>query len=222
MSAGTLDAAWHAAGAAVMATDLVLTGRSCNAFCAVRPPGHHAQRDHAMGFCFFNNVAVAAAHALEEHGLDRVAILDFDVHHGNGTEEIFAHDERVLLCSVFQHPFYPFGGSDTLQPHVINTPLPAGSTGDAIRRTITEHWLPAVDSFRPQMILVSAGFDGHVEDEMAQFQLIDDDYRWVSEAIMNIATRHAQGKIVSCLEGGYALNALGRCVCTHIRILADL
>ncbi len=222
MGPHTLDAAWHAAGAAVMATDLVI-GESCdNAFCAVRPPGHHAERDRAMGFCFFNNVAVAAAHALDKHGLEHVAILDFDVHHGNGTENIFADDERVLLCSTFQHPFYPFGGTDTPRSHIVNAPLPADSTGDDFRSAIMKQWLPAVDRFRPQMIFVSAGFDGHVEDEMAQFRLVDDDYRWITETITNIADRHSAGKIVSCLEGGYALDALGRCVCTHIRTLAGL
>ncbi len=158
MGPHTLDAAWHAAGAAVMATDLVI-GESCdNAFCAVRPPGHHAERDRAMGFCFFNNVAVAAAHALDKHGLEHVAILDFDVHHGNGTENIFADDERVLLCSTFQHPFYPNSGYDCAASNVVNVPLAAEADGAVFRRAVEEYWLPRLASFAPELIIVSAGF----------------------------------------------------------------
>lgn len=222
MGAHTLEAAWRAAGAAILATDLVIAAGAQNAFCAVRPPGHHAQRDRAMGFCFFNNVAIAAAHALEEHRLERVAILDFDVHRGNGTEDIFADDERVLLCSTFQHPYYPFGDTDMRRPHVVNVPLPAGTGSDKYRAALTQHWIPAVDQFRPQMVFVSAGFDGHVEDSLADFYLTDGDYLWLSQVIMAIANRHAEGRIVSCLEGGYALKALRRCVSVHIRTLAEL
>lgn len=222
MGVHTLEAAWRAAGAAVLATTLVAEGDVENAFCAVRPPGHHAERNRAMGFCFFNNIAIAAAHALEAHDFDRVAILDFDVHHGNGTEDIFVDDERVLLCSVFQHPFYPFGGTDVRRPNIVNAPLPAGTGGDSYRAAVREHWMPAVDDFRPQMVFVSAGYDGHIEDSMAQFLLTDADYRWLTEAVMSIAHRHADGRIVSCLEGGYAIKALGRCAAAHVRMLAGL
>ena len=222
MGAHTLEAAWRAAGAAVLATTLVAEGKAENVFCSVRPPGHHAERNRAMGFCFFNNVAIAAAHALETHRFGRVAILDFDVHHGNGTQDIFVDDERILICSAFQHPFYPFSGNTASRPHIVNTPLPAGTGGDDYRAALSEHWIPAVDKFRPQMVFVSAGFDGHVEDSMAQFSLTDADYRWLTELIMSIARRHAGGRIVSCLEGGYALNALGRCTSAYVRMLAGL
>jgi len=217
----TLDAAWHAAGAAIMATDLVVDGQVDNAFCAVRPPGHHAERDQAMGFCFFNNVAVGVAHALEVHGVERVAVIDFDVHHGNGTEQIFADDERVLLCSSFQSPFYPFTGADTQSSHIVNVPLPAGTRSLDYRSTVADRWTPAIDGFRPQLIFVSAGFDGHVEDTMAELMLVDDDYRWLTELIVGYAHRHARGRIVSSLEGGYALDALGRSACAHVRGLVE-
>ena len=175
-----------------------------------------------MGFCFFNNIAVAAAHALAAHQLERLCILDFDVHHGNGTEQIFAKESRVLLCSAFQHPFYPYGGAQSRPPNLINVPLPAGTGGESYRLAASEHWLPAVDSFRPQMIFVSAGFDGHREDDLANFRLLDDDYQWLTDTILEIAARHARGRIVSCLEGGYALDALGRCAVGHIRGLAGV
>ncbi len=222
MTPDSLAAARLAAGAAVLATELVIAGRADNAFCAVRPPGHHAEHDRAMGFCLLNNIAVAAAHALEARGLERVAILDFDVHHGNGTEDIFRADERVMLCSTFQHPFYPFGGVPAAREGIINAPLPAGAGGEQFRDAISAQWLPALARFRPQMIFVSAGFDGHIEDELAELRLVDDDYRWVSETIMSIAERHAGGRIVSSLEGGYALDALGRCASAHVRALARL
>jgi acetoin utilization deacetylase AcuC-like enzyme len=222
MGVHTLEAAQRAAGAAVLATDLVLEERINNAFCAVRPPGHHAERDRAMGFCFFNNVAVGVAQALDVHGLQRVAVLDFDVHHGNGTEDIFADDQRVLFCSAFQHPFYPRKGADTQSTHIVSVPLPAGTRGEAFRASLSDRWLPAIDAFQPEMIFVSAGFDGHLEDPMSNLSLVDDDYRWVSELIVELAHRHARGRIVSCLEGGYALDALSRCVCEHIRILAEI
>lgn len=222
MSVHTLDAAWHAAGAACQATDLVIGGQAENAFCAVRPPGHHAERDQSMGFCLFNNVAVGAAHALEAHGIERIAILDFDVHHGNGTEDIFADDERVLICSAFQHPLYPLKGADTESSHIVNVPLSAGIRSGAYRSAILKHWLPAVESFAPEMIFVSAGFDGHVEDPMSHMLLVDDDYAWLTLMIVKLAERYSKGRIVSCLEGGYALNALGRSVSAHIRILAGI
>ena len=221
MSAGTLTAATHAAGAAVLATDLVLDGEVENAFCCVRPPGHHAGPDFAMGFCFFNSVAVAAAHALAR-GVERVAILDFDVHHGNGTEAIFENDERVLLCSAFQHPFYPFTGSESEPGHIVNVPLAAGTAGDGFRQAVDRHWTPAIERFSPDLIVVSAGFDGHALDPLAGLALTEDDYGWISERIVGFADTCADGRVISCLEGGYALHPLGVCVTRHIRTLARI
>lgn len=220
MNPYTLEAALHAAGAAVQAVDLVISGRDENAFCNIRPPGHHAGRDSAAGFCIFNNVAVAAAHALARHGLQRVAIADFDVHHGNGTEEIFRDDPRVMLCSTFRHPYYPHAGANSGNDHIINVPLPAGSNGAIFRAAVTEQWLPALEAFRPQLLLISAGFDAHREDEMGGFALTDADYVWVSKVLKELADRHCAGRIVSVLEGGYALQALGRCVLSHIKVLS--
>ncbi len=222
MNPHTLEAAWHAAGGAVMAVDSIMRGEVGNAFVACRPPGHHATRNQAMGFCFFNNVAVAAAHALEAHGLERVAIVDFDVHHGNGTEDIFKDEPRVMLCSTFQHPFYPNCGANTVSDHIVNLPLPAGTTGPAYREAFSARILPGLESFRPQMLFCSAGFDGHREDDMAQFGLVEADYIWITEQVMAVAARHAEGRIVSVLEGGYDLNSLGRSVAAHIKALAAL
>lgn len=217
---------WHsalrAAGAAVAATDAVLVGEIDNAFCSVRPPGHHATSTASMGFCLFNNVAIAARHALEVHGLERVAIVDFDVHHGNGTEEIFANDQRVLMVSFFQHPFYPFSGAETGIDSAINVPVPAYSDGSVVRELVTEKWLPALHAYRPQMIFISAGFDAHREDDMAQLGLVEADYAWLTRQVMKVAEQHAQGRIVSCLEGGYDLSALGRSVVAHMKVLAEL
>ena len=222
MSPHTLQAAARAAGAAVMATDLVLEGKARNAFCCVRPPGHHAERRRAMGFCFYNNVAVAAAHALERHGLERVAMVDFDVHHGNGTEDIFRDDGRVLMVSTFQHPFYPYSGVDGRSERMVNIPLAAYSDGAKFRAAVEAWWLPALEQFRPQMLFVSAGFDAHREDDMASLSLVEADYTWVTQQIKAVAERHARGRIVSMLEGGYNLSALGRSVVAHLRGLADL
>jgi acetoin utilization deacetylase AcuC-like enzyme len=222
MGSGTLDAALRAAGAVILATDLVVEGRAETAFCSVRPPGHHAGRDRAMGFCFFNNVAVGAAHALAEHGLERVAIVDFDVHHGNGTEEIFLADERVLMVSTFQHPFYPYSGIAGRSERMVNVPLAAYSSGREFRAAVEEHWLPALERHRPEIIFVSAGFDAHRDDDMAMLGLIDADYAWVTERIKEAAEKSAHGKIVSSLEGGYDLPALGRSVAAHVKVLADL
>ena len=219
---GTLAAALRAAGAAVAATDDVIAGRAHNAFCAVRPPGHHATRESAMGFCFFNNVAVAARHALDVHGLARVAIIDFDVHHGNGTEDIIAGDERVLMCSFFQHPLYPNSGGVPMGTNMVNVPVAPYTRGPAIRQTIADMWLPALNAFAPQMIFISAGFDAHREDELGQLGLLEDDYAWITREMMRVARQHAQGRIVSCLEGGYALGALARSVAAHLRVLADV
>ena len=218
----TLDAALAAAGAALAATDAVMAGELENAFCAVRPPGHHACRDQAMGFCFFNNVAIAAKYALERHGLQRVAIVDFDVHHGNGTENIVAGDERILMVSFFQHPFYPEGGKRSDAPNLVNIPVPAYTRGMEVRELVEMVWMPRLEAHRPEMVFISAGFDAHREDDMGQMGLVEQDYAWITMRIKDIARRFAKGRIVSSLEGGYDLSALGRSVEAHIRVLADL
>src|SRR5437660_8762325 len=222
MNRWSLQAALRAAGAAVLATDLVLQKKASSAFCPVRPPGHHACIARPMGFCIFNNVAVAARHAIKAHGLERVAIIDFDVHHGNGTEDIFSDDEHVLMASIFQHPFYPYSGTEDPAPNMHNVPLAAGSGGKELRRAVQEVWLPALEKYKPQLVLFSAGFDAHVEDDMAMLRFTDSDYRWVTEQLADIARRHAQGRMVSLLEGGYALDALGRSAVQHVRVLAGL
>lgn len=222
MNKYTLNAALHAAGASVQAVDLVMAGEVENAFCCVRPPGHHAGRSGASGFCIFNNVAVAAAHAIKHHRLQRVAILDFDVHHGDGTEDIFHDNPQVMLCSTFRHPFYPYTGAESGNDHIINVPLAAGTRGAEFREAITQHWLPALDRFQPEFLLISAGFDAHYEDDMGGLALKEADYLWITETLKQVAKKHAQGRIVSTLEGGYALHALGRCVMTHIKSLSEL
>lgn len=222
MNPHSLQAALHAAGAVIMAVDLVMSGQVQNAFCNIRPPGHHAGRASASGFCLFNNVAIGAAHALQHHGLQRLAIADFDVHHGNGTEEIFHDDPRVMLCSTFRHPYYPHSGAGSGNDHIINVPLAAGCKGAEFRAAVSEYWLPALELFRPQLILISAGFDAHREDDMGGLVLQEADYHWVTEVLKDVASRHAGGRIVSALEGGYALSALGRSVMAHIKSLADL
>jgi acetoin utilization deacetylase AcuC-like enzyme len=222
INAHTWDAALLSAGAAIDATDAVLAGELENAFCAVRPPGHHACRDKAMGFCFFNNVAIAAKYALERHGLKRVAIVDFDVHHGNGTEDIVAGDDRILMVSFFQHPFYPHSGFDSPDDNMVNLPMPAYTKGPAVREKIEQSWIPRLEEFKPQMIFISAGFDAHREDDLGQMGLVEQDYAWITQRIKDVARRHAKGRIVSSLEGGYNLSALGRSVESHIRVLADL
>lgn len=216
------QAALRAAGAAVAATDAVIDGVLDNAFCSVRPPGHHAERNRAMGFCLFNNIAVAAAHALEVRGLERVAIIDFDVHHGNGTESIFANDPRVLMCSLFQHPFYPHSGVPPGGENMINVPLAARCGGAAMRAAVEQAWLAPLDAFAPQMVFISAGFDAHREDDMGNLGLVEDDYTWLTRLIYGVAARSAKGRIVSCLEGGYAMSALGRSVVAHLKVLGDL
>jgi len=222
MNRFTLDAALHAAGAAVQAVDLVMAGEVENAFCCIRPPGHHAGRSGASGFCIFNNVAVAAAHAISQHQLQRVAILDFDVHHGDGTEDIFHDNPQVMLCSTFRHPFYPYKGAGSGNDHIINVPLAARTSGAEFRAAVTDHWLPALDRFQPQFLLISAGFDAHYEDDMGGLALKEADYLWVTETLKQLARKYAQGRIVSVLEGGYSLHALGRCVMTHIKCLSEL
>jgi len=218
----TWDAALRAAGAAIAATDAVMAGELENAFCSVRPPGHHACRDKAMGFCFLNNVAIAARYALERHGLKRVAIVDFDVHHGNGTENIVAGDQRILMVSFFQHPFYPEGGSRSNASNLVNLPVPAYTKGPQVRELIEAHWLPRLEAYRPEMVFISAGFDAHRADDMGQMGLVEADYAWITRRIKDVAQRHAQGRIVSCLEGGYNLDALALSVEAHIRVLAEL
>lgn len=220
MNPHSLEAALHAAGAVVMATDMVLGGEVENAFCNVRPPGHHATRDQSMGFCIFNNVAVGVAHARAQHGLQRVAIVDFDVHHGNGTEAIFHDDPGVMLCSTFQHPFYPHSGAGSGNDHIINVPLPAGTDGARFRAAFVAQCLPALEHFAPEMMFISAGFDAHREDDMAGLNLTETDYAWVTRQVKTIAEKYAHGRIVSSLEGGYALAALGRSAAAHIRVLA--
>jgi acetoin utilization deacetylase AcuC-like enzyme len=218
----TWDAALRAAGAAIAATDAVMAGEMENAFCSVRPPGHHACRDKAMGFCFLNNVAIAARYALERHGLKRVAIVDFDVHHGNGTENIVAGDQRILMVSFFQHPFYPEGGSRSNASNLVNLPVPAYTKGHQVRELIESHWLPRLEAYKPEMVFISAGFDAHRADDMGQMGLVEADYAWITHRIKDVAQRYAQGRIVSCLEGGYNLDALALSVEAHIRVLADI
>jgi len=217
MGKHTLSAALRAAGAAVLAVDLVMAGEADKAFCGVRPPGHHAEYKRAMGFCFFNNVVIAAHHALTHHGLKRVAIVDFDVHHCNGTEDICAGDERVLLCSTFQHPFYPHTGYDCTAANVVNVPLAAEADGAVFRHAVEEHWLPRLASFSPELIIISAGFDAHQSDYMANLNLLDSDYAWITRRLCEQADRSAAGRIVSSLEGGYDLPSLARSVEAHLK-----
>lgn len=219
MNPHTLKAALRAAGAMVLGVDLVMSGKTSAAFCNVRPPGHHAEHNKAMGFCIFNNIAVGAAHALHDYNLERVAIIDFDVHHGNGTEDIFKDEPKVLLCSIFQHPFYPYTGSNTRSEHIINVPLPVGTDSKKFREAVTSHWLPKLEAFQPELILISAGFDAHIEDDMSGLHLVEEDYGWVTTQIKNIADKYAQGRVVSTLEGGYAFSALGRSAAAHINAL---
>jgi acetoin utilization deacetylase AcuC-like enzyme len=221
-SPGTGRAALAAAGAALAATDAVIQGTAVNAFCAIRPPGHHATRDETMGFCFYNNVAVAARHALDVHGLQRVAIIDFDVHHGNGTEDIIAGDERVLMCSFFQHPLYPYSGAVPKGTNMVNVPVPPYTRGPVLRDMLTSHWVPALDAFAPQMVFISAGFDAHREDDLGQLGLVEADYEWITRLLVGVAERHAGGRIVSCLEGGYNLSSLARSVAAHLRVLSGV
>ncbi len=222
MNEYTWDAALRAAGASIAATDAVMAGELENAFCAVRPPGHHACRDKAMGFCFLNNVAIAARYALERHGLKRVAIVDFDVHHGNGTEDIVAGDQRILMVSFFQHPFYPDGGSHSNASNLVNVPVPAYTKGMDVRELVANYWIPRLEAYQPEMIFMSAGFDAHRDDDLGQLGLVEQDFAWITYQIKEVAKRHAKGRIVSSLEGGYNLGALARSVEAHIRVLADL
>ncbi|MBN8265010.1 MAG: histone deacetylase family protein [Xanthomonadales bacterium] len=221
LSPRSAEAALRAAGAAVAAVDAVMIGAARRAFCAVRPPGHHATSDAAMGFCLFNSIAVAARHAIDAHGLERVAVVDFDVHHGNGTQAIFEHDRRVLYASSHQAPLYPWTGdrSETGAGNIFNATLPPGSDGALFRRIWGDRLLPAIDDFAPQLLLISAGFDGHRRDPLAELQLDAADFGWLSEALVALADRHCQGRVVSALEGGYDLDALAECSVAHLRAL---
>lgn len=218
----TLSAALHAAGAVVLGVDLVMAKKVQNAFCCIRPPGHHAGPRRSSGFCIFNNVAVGAAHALAAHGLQRVAIIDFDAHHGDGTEEIFRDDPRVMLCSTFQHPAYPHKGADSRTERMINVPMPAGTAGKEFRALVESEFAPALEKFKPQMVFVSAGFDAHAQDPLTELRLVRDDYVWVTKFIMQVAHRHAADRVVSALEGGYDLGALADSAVAHVRTLSGL
>jgi len=221
LSPASAEAALRAAGAAVAAVDDVLRGDARRVFCAVRPPGHHATSDTAMGFCLFNNLAVAAAQALSKHGLERVAIADFDVHHGNGSQAIFEAEPRVQFLSSHQLPLYPDSGraSERGVGNILNVPLPPGAGSAPFRAAWSELLLPALEGFRPQLLLVSAGFDAHWRDPLAQLQLDADDYAWLTAELVAIADRHAQGRVVSSLEGGYDLQALRECSVAHVQAL---
>ncbi len=223
MNPYTLAAARRAAGAGVMAVEEIMAGRSANAFCAVRPCGHHATTGRPMGFCLFNNIAVAAAFSVEKKGLERVAIVDFDVHHGNGTEDMFSApqwQDRVLMVSFFQHPFYPGSGTQDPAPNMINVPLAAGSDGRAAKKALEDEWLPALEKFKPQMVFISAGFDAHREDLLGGLALVEDDYEWMTRELMSVASQYSDNRIVSMLEGGYNFAALGRSAVAHVRALA--
>jgi acetoin utilization deacetylase AcuC-like enzyme len=222
MNHHTWNAIRRASGAAIAATDAVMAGELQNAFCAVRPPGHHAMRSRAMGFCIFNSIAIAAKYALEHHGLQRVAVVDFDVHHGNGTEDILSDDPRTLMVGIFQHPFYPHTGTGHPAANMVNLPVPAYTKGDVVREMIKTHWLPRLEAFKPEMIFISAGFDAHRDDDLGQLGLVEADYTWITQQICAVAQKYAKGRIVSSLEGGYNLNALGRSVEAHVRVLAEV
>ncbi|MEL6959021.1 MAG: histone deacetylase family protein [Pseudomonadota bacterium] len=223
MSVGSLEAAYRAAGAAVKAVDLVMSGEASNAFAAVRPPGHHAERETAMGFCFFGSVAIAAKHALEFHGLARVAIVDFDVHHGNGTQDLVEEDARILFISSHQMPLYPGTGAahETGVGNVMNLPLPDGAGSQAFRKAWEEDALPRLDAFKPELLLISAGFDAHADDLLAGMMLEDEDFAWVTERLCDVADAHCRGRVVSALEGGYDLDALGRSARAHVAVLEE-
>ena len=219
LNAHTLEAAYYAAGAGIMAVDEIMTGQARRAFCAVRPPGHHACFDQAMGFCFFNNIAVATAYALEKYGLDQVVIIDFDVHHGNGTEDIFAHNDQVHMFGFYQHPFYPKARHSPPAPNMYNEPVPAGADSATIRHIVNTYWLPRLRQLKPRLLLISAGFDAHKEDNMAQLRLDEDDFAWITQQVMQATVASTQGRVVSMLEGGYDLPSLSRSVQAHLQVL---
>ena len=220
MSVASMSAARLAAGAVFAGMDAVLNSPEQRVFCAVRPPGHHAERDSAMGFCLFNSVAIAAIAALDHPDVNRVAVLDFDVHHGNGTVDICRHHPEILVCSSFQSPYYPNRLDNLIQPNIVNTPLEAGSDGTIFRAAIERDWLPAIEAHQPDIIFISAGFDAHIDDPLADIRLVEEDYRWVTEFIVAMANQYAEGRIVSTLEGGYDLDALALSATAHIEALA--
>lgn len=221
LSPASAEAGLRAAGAVVAAVNAVMRGQTPRAFCAVRPPGHHATANVAMGFCLFNSIAVGALHALEAHGLERVAIVDFDVHHGNGTQAIFEHDRRVLFAGSHQQPLYPGTGSrdEVGEGNIVNAPLPPGTGSAGFRAAWLQRLLPAVDAFRPQLLMISAGFDAHRRDPLAQMQLETADFAWITEQLVALANRHCGGRIVSTLEGGYDLGALAESSVAHVGAL---
>ena len=219
MGARSLNAARLAASAVCSGVDDVLGGATERVFCAVRPPGHHAEAASAMGFCLLNSVAIAALHALNQPDIERVAILDFDVHHGNGSVDICKGHPEIMVCSSFQHPYYPNRMHDIEQPNIVNTPLLAGSDGDDFRRAITSDWLPAIERHRPDLILVSAGFDAHRLDPLAALNLQEQDFEWITQQIVDLANQYSGGRVVSALEGGYDLDALANSAYAHIKTL---
>jgi acetoin utilization deacetylase AcuC-like enzyme len=223
LSPGSGEAALRAAGALVMGVDLVMTGEAANAFCAVRPPGHHAEPTQAMGFCVFNNVAIGALHARQAHGLRKIAVVDFDVHHGNGTQAMFADDSDLFFGSTHQMPLYPGTGraGERGRGNIHNSPLPPGAGGHEFRQAWDNSILTALDVFRPEMILISAGFDAHKRDPLAQLNLVEADYAWITQKLCELARTHAQGRIVSTLEGGYDLKALADSVAAHVSALME-
>jgi acetoin utilization deacetylase AcuC-like enzyme len=221
VSPGSWDAALHATGAAIYAVDQVMAGQANNAFCAVRPPGHHAEPSRAMGFCLFNTVAVAALHARAAHGAERVAVVDFDVHHGNGTQAAFWSDKNLFYGSTHQMPLFPGTGalSETGVGNIFNAPLNPGDDGDDFREAMLSRILPALHDFGPDFLLVSAGFDAHVKDPLAQLRLVEADFMWITEKLLDIAAKHTGGKLVSTLEGGYDLDALASSTAAHVATL---
>ena len=224
MSAGSGEAALRAAGAVVAAVDAVMAGEADNAFCAVRPPGHHSEPDRAMGFCLFNNVAVGALHARATHGLSRIAVVDFDVHHGNGTQAAFWSDPDLFYASTHQSPLYPGTGSARergVNANIVNVPLPSGAGSEDFRQALRDFVVPALTSFEPEFLLISAGFDAHSEDPLAGLNLVEDDYAWATAELLALARSACGGRLVSVLEGGYNLDALGRSVAAHVRALMD-
>ncbi len=220
MNPHTIAAALRAAGAAVLATDLVLSGEVGTAFCNVRPPGHHAERSAGMGFCFFNNVAVGLRHALGVHGVERAALIDFDVHHGNGSADILAGDERVLMCSIYEKGLYPLSNVDVPQSaNMVHSGMTKRTGSAEFRAVVDEQWMPALEAFKPQIIYISAGFDAHREDDMGNLGLMDADYEWVTQRLLDVAQKYAKGRIVSCLEGGYVMSPLARSAAAHVKVL---
>ena len=220
MNRHTWTAALRAAGAAVDAVDAIMAGELENAFCSVRPPGHHAEHKKAMGFCFFNNVAVAAKYALQRHNLKRVAVIDFDVHHGNGSADILDGDDRVLMCSLFEKGLYPLNGDEHPEGrNMLHVGMDKRTGSSEFRTLVDEIWMPALEAFRPQLVYISAGFDAHREDDMGNLGLVDADYEWVTQRLLDLARKHAQGRIISCLEGGYVMNPLARSAAAHVKVL---